>query len=210
MAAIPVILLLASLAATARGGVLLSSLNQSIEVYYSIDGVPVTNGGSMYYNQGELEIRWQLNSSFADAASSYKQAAIQLCFGAPSSSGRSWRASNNDLSKSKNCQTMIAKQPYLGPGGNRTLWTANINTPGAVYFVRVTMLNSTASNATVASNAVAYGQTTNANMTANLVTVIPYAGTTWYLDLIVILVSVSFVTFMGGYLFWEHQVKKNK
>ena len=28
---------------------------------------------SMYYNQGELEIRWQLNSTFADAASSYKQ-----------------------------------------------------------------------------------------------------------------------------------------
>ena len=52
----------------------------------------------------------------------------------------------------------LAEQPYLGPGGNRTLWTADVNTPGAVYFVRVTMLNSTAPNATVASNAVAYGQ----------------------------------------------------
>ena len=52
----------------------------------------------------------------------------------------------------------LSEQPYLGPGGNRTLWTADINTPGGVYFVRVTMLNSTASNATVASNAVAYGQ----------------------------------------------------
>ena len=45
MSPIAVLLLLASLAATARGGVLLSSLNQTIEVYYAIDGVPVTNGG---------------------------------------------------------------------------------------------------------------------------------------------------------------------
>ena len=53
-------------------------------------------------------------------------------------------------------------------------------------------------------------QTTNANMTSNLVTVVPYKGTTWYLDLTVILVSVFFVVFMGGYLVWEHQAKKNK
>ena len=53
-------------------------------------------------------------------------------------------------------------------------------------------------------------QTTNANMTSNLVTLVPYKGTTWYLDLTVILVSVFFVVFMGGYLVWEHQAKKNK
>lgn len=51
-----------------------------------------------------------------------------------------------------------AEQPYLGPGGNHTVFKPTASTPGGVYYVRIMVLNSTASNATVANNAVAFGQ----------------------------------------------------
>lgn len=71
-------------------------------------------GRSIKYNQGEIEIQWHLNASVPANTSTYHLAVVQLCFGAASSKGRSWRAPNDDLSKSKNCPTTVASKLHAG------------------------------------------------------------------------------------------------
>lgn len=198
------------------------------------------SNNQMTYLVDNLTVYWELNASYIGQDSAYQKVLIRLCYGYPSIQARPWRAPNQDLSYSKQCSTTIAGQPYVpsqnvtppanstgsaengtSPGNstatysatvpmNMTVWQAGRNVPGAFYFVRVFALNSSSSDATPANNAVAMGQSTNANATTNLVQVNAYMGTTITLDVVIIVVSVASYVLLFSIFFVERWIKKNK
>ncbi|CAI5465672.1 unnamed protein product [Closterium sp. Yama58-4] len=127
----------------------------------------------MTYSKDEMAIHWHLNQSMWGSDAAFKKVVLQLCFGAPSQAARPWRQPNNVLSHSKNCKYTIASQPY-NAFGNNTVWRPSQDTPGAKYFVRAWVLNSTDASATISANSVAYGQNTDPSMNTNLVVVTPF------------------------------------
>jgi hypothetical protein len=229
------VLSLASLASC--GGVNITTLDRSIVVTTRINGLEIASDSQLHYLQDNLTVAWHLNETFQGQDSTYKQVVIRLCYAAVSAQGRPWRAANTDLSKSKTCFSTIATQPYTTNSssalsydymghrpqynassfnvtgnitGNVTVWKAPNTTPGGYFFVRVFVLNSTSSGATPANNAVAMGQSTDANMTANTFEVVPYTGVTTSLIITIVVMSVGTYALLFGVFFAERMIKKNK
>ncbi|GJP50856.1 hypothetical protein CLOM_g10011 [Closterium sp. NIES-68] len=189
--------------------VLFSSLSRAIVVTATVNGNNVTNGTAMTYSKDEMAIHWHLNQSVAGGDAAFKKVVLQLCFGAPSQNARPWRQPNDVVSHSKNCKYTIASQPY-NAAGNSTVWRPSQDTPGAQYFVRAWVLNSTDASATVSANSVAYGQNTDPSMSSNLVVVQPFSGTAVGINIYIICVSVVSYAALAAFFFYERWAKKNK
>ncbi|CAI5944528.1 unnamed protein product [Closterium sp. NIES-64] len=186
-----------------------SSLTRSIVVTTTVNGNNVTNGTGMTYAKDEMMIHWHLNQSLWGTDAAFKKVVLQLCFGAPSQASRPWRQPNNVLSHSKSCKYTIASQPY-NAFGNNTVWRPSQDTPGAQYFVRAWVLNSTESSATISANSVAYGQNTDPSMNTNLVVVTPFGGTAIGIDIYIVCISVVSYVALACFFVYERYAKKNK
>eukprot|EP00850_Spirogloea_muscicola_P021413 SM000247S08302 [mRNA] locus=s247:130667:131819:- [translate_table: standard] len=184
------------------------------EAHWGTPGRPVTNNSRTNvakYGEDTIDVAWQLNSSFAGtgADAGYKQILIKLCYGAPSRINRAWRKFNDDLSKSKACKWTLKRQPYSA-AGNSSVYVIPKNQPKAEYFVRVFALNSTSKLATQAQYAVAFGQNTDKNQTANLLWVVPYTGRHASLDIAMGVISAFSIIALTSYLVLERVLTKNK
>eukprot|EP00270_Netrium_digitus_P020032 TRINITY_DN809_c0_g1_i1.p1 TRINITY_DN809_c0_g1~~TRINITY_DN809_c0_g1_i1.p1 ORF type:complete len:218 (-),score=41.41 TRINITY_DN809_c0_g1_i1:367-1020(-) len=193
---------------SAKGGVLFASLPKTLIVKAQIDGHNATNN-TLRYERDNLTVTWWLNQSFAGMDTNYKKVVIKLCFGMRSAVNRAWRKNYPDLQKSKTCKYKIAAQKYH-PEGNTTTWQADKDTPGAYYFVRVFVLNSSDPTASPANNAIAFGQTTDKNRTKNLFMVEPYDGRSGSLNIVIIVLSFASYILLFGFFVVERLLKKTK
>ncbi|KAL2631786.1 hypothetical protein R1flu_016472 [Riccia fluitans] len=167
-------ILLCALATLAEGGVLLSSLQRSLVLDSQIQNqLPQPGIAMAKAGDDHLVIRWSLNTTLqqtqADVDAIYNKVNLKLCYTPVSQTNRGWRKTNDNLTKDKSCGKAIVTQKYVDAAGNSTVWRIPKDVPGAVYFVRAYVLNANGTQ-------IAYGQTTNANRTTNLIAIEPISG----------------------------------
>lgn len=116
---------------------------------------------------------------------------------------RSWRKTNDLLSKDKTCTIDIATQPYTGAAGNSTTWTVGKAVPEATYFVRAYAMDASGEK-------VAYGQTTNKNKTSDLFVVEPISGRHVSIDIAAgVFSAFSVITLFSFFFLERRKFKKN-
>ncbi|KAJ7543218.1 hypothetical protein O6H91_09G030100 [Diphasiastrum complanatum] len=167
--------LLLSFVIGVKGGVLFSTLPKTLNV---VVFTGPHNDSSHVVKAGvdHLFVSWVLNESVAAGVdASYKTVKTKLCFAPVSQVDRKWRKTFDDLHKDKTCSFGISSQPYKA-AGNQTIWLIPKKVPFAIYFVRAYALNATGME-------VAFGQSTDRNITHNLFQVEPISGRHASLDI---------------------------
>lgn len=142
---------------------------------------------------------WGLNQSLpAGSGSDYKTIEVKLCYAPISQKDRSWRKTEDLLTKDKTCQFKIVERPY-----NNSLQTLDSiiekDVPTAKYFVRAYAFNAD-------GDEVAYGQSTNDEKTTNLFDVRGISGRHVSLDI----ASVCFSAFSVLSLFFFFFMEKRR
>ncbi|KAG6556123.1 hypothetical protein Mapa_002064 [Marchantia paleacea] len=187
-------LALLALVSVAEGGVLFSTLNRTLVVEATIQSTNSSTGVA-HVGSDHLVVSWALNSSQADTGvdAKYVNVKLRLCYAPVSQTDRGWRKTKDDLHKDKTCGKGIAQQKYV-PGGNTTNWRISKDVPGAIYFVRVYAVDAD-------GNQLAYGQTTNAAKSSNLIEILPISGRHASIDVASAIFSVfsvgSLISFLG-------------
>ncbi|XP_062029456.1 high-affinity nitrate transporter-activating protein 2.1-like [Rosa rugosa] len=169
------LVLLSCLTETAYGGILLSSLPNTLDVSASphkpdqvnTPGVLLNFVGNIIAGEDKLGVVWSLNNSFpVGTEAAYKTVNIKLCYAPVSQVGKPERKTEDDLDKDKTCQIEF----YTGPYNASVKWryyesTLDRHVPHASYFVRAYVNDS-------AGVLVAYGQSSepngNENYTVNI------------------------------------------
>ncbi|OVA20575.1 hypothetical protein BVC80_1065g133 [Macleaya cordata] len=156
---ITALLLFSSLLGPVLGGVLLSTLPQTLSVQASPRPGEILKAG-----EDKITLRWGLNQNFQGIITddAYKIVKVKLCFAPISQQDRPWRRTVDDLIKDKTCQFDIVCRPYSKNNKEETFkWIIEKDIPTATYFVRAYALNST-------EKEVGFGQTSNEHKTINL------------------------------------------
>ncbi|KAL2631769.1 hypothetical protein R1flu_016455 [Riccia fluitans] len=194
-----------ALVLAAEGGVLFSSLEETMVVTADIQGQNWTDGPRIRtarVGDDHMLIKWALNSTLTGLGvdREYTTVKIRLCFAPISQVERGWRKTNNDLRKDKTCSIPITSQKYTTEG-NFTDWTIRRNVPGASYFVRVYVSD-------VNGTQLAYGQTTDRLKTSNLIIIQPITGRHLSIDVASVVFSISSVGALLGFLIAEFRRMK--
>ncbi|XP_059657832.1 high-affinity nitrate transporter 3.1-like [Cornus florida] len=191
-------LILFCLARTCYGGVLFSSLPQTLVVSASPKQGQVLKAG-----EDNINVTWWLNQSFAAGTDeSYKDVKVKLCYAPISQVDRSWRKTVDNMDKDKTCQFTIVNKPYERKQSIE--WSIAKEVPTATYFVRAYAYNS-------AGKEVAYGQTTHAKKSINLFEIQAIGGRHLSLDIASVCFSVfSLVSLLGFFLIEKTKRSPNK
>ncbi|KAJ4960230.1 hypothetical protein NE237_020140 [Protea cynaroides] len=193
-------LLLFCLMENCYGAVHLSSLKQTLVVTASPNPGQVLKAG-----EDEITVNWGFNQSFpAGTDSAYTNVKVKLCYAPISQIDRSWRKTNDDLTKDKTCQYSIVSKPY-NPSTNNVKqsfdWIIGRDVPTAAYFVRVYAYNS-------AGDEVGYGQTSDAKKTTNLFEIQGISGRHASLDIAAACFSAFSVVSLFGFFYIEKSKAK--
>ncbi|XP_024168900.1 high-affinity nitrate transporter 3.2 [Rosa chinensis] len=166
------LLLLSSLAETSYGGILLSSLPNTLDVAASPHQPDQFNtpNGTWYMSSnikaGEdiLGVRWSLNNRTFPVGTDavYKTVTVKLCYAPTSQVGRPERKTEDDLDKDQTCQIEF----YTGHYNRSSRWpyyesTLDGHVPAALYFLRAYANDS-------AGVVVAYGESTGPDRDYNI------------------------------------------
>lgn len=156
----------------------------------------------MRAGEDKIRVTWVLNSTIpAGTDSAYRTIKVKLCYAPISQKDRSWRKTEDLLSKDKTCQHNIVALPY--DASNKTVqsfeWTIQKDVPAATYFVRAYAHDSN-------DVEVGYGQTTDAAKITNLFEVQGISGRHASLDIC----SVCFSAFSVVSLFVFFYLEKRK
>lgn len=151
--------------------------------------------------EGNITLTWSLNTTFPKGVDSeYKMVKAKLCYAPISQKDRAWRKSDNILSKDKSCQHKIIAKQYSA-SNNKFTWTVQKDIPTATYFVRAYVYNSE-------DQEVAYGQSTDANKTTNLISVQGISGRHASVDIAAACFSAFSVVSLFGFFFLEKRKTK--
>ncbi|XP_043723788.1 high-affinity nitrate transporter 3.2-like [Telopea speciosissima] len=193
-------LLLFCLVENCYGTVLFSSLKRTLVVTASPKAGEVLKAG-----EEQITVNWGFNQSFpAGTDTAYKSVKVKLCYAPISQIDRSWRKTNDDLSKDKTCPNLIVSKPYDTSKNNVEQsfdWTITRDVPTATYFVRAYAYNS-------AGEEVGYGQTTDAKKTTNLFEIQGISGRHASLDIAAGCFSAFSVASLVGFFFLEKRKAK--
>ncbi|XP_042501102.1 high-affinity nitrate transporter 3.2-like [Macadamia integrifolia] len=193
-------LLLFCLVENCYGAVLFSSLKRTLVVTASPKAGEVLKAG-----EEQITVNWGLNQSFpASTDSAYKTVKVKLCYAPLSQEDRSWRKTNNDLSKDKTCQHSIVSKPYDSSTNNVKQsfdWIIERDVPTATYFVRAYAYNSD-------GDEVGYGQTTDAKKTTNLFEIQGISGRHASLDIAAACFSAFSLVSLLGFFYLEKKKAK--
>ncbi|KAK4438532.1 High-affinity nitrate transporter 3.1 [Sesamum alatum] len=190
------LLLLSCLAPTSHA-VTFSSLPRTLVVSASPKQRQVVRAGVDI-----IMLTWSLNASLpVGTDSGYKTVKLKLCYAPISQKDRAWRKTVDDLDKDKTCQHKIASQTYNSSSSTFT-WTLQKDVPTGTYFVRAYVHNS-------ADEAVAYGQTADAQKATNLFDVQAISGRHVSLDIASVCFSTFSVVSLFGFFFLEKRKSKS-
>ncbi|KAK2985737.1 hypothetical protein RJ640_016050 [Escallonia rubra] len=189
-------LLLFCLVQTGNGGVLFSSLPQTLVVTASIK-----QGQVLIAGEDSIILTWGLNQSFVGRTDeSYKEVKVKLCYAPISQVDRKWRKTANDLSKDKTCQFIMVSKPFQKL--DQTFkWSIEKEAPTATYFVRAYAYDS-------AGKEVAYGQNSDAKKSSNLFEVQGISGRHLSLDVASVCFSAFALVSLIGFFLVENSKKK--
>lgn len=193
---VALVLVLCCLAETCHGVITFSSLQRTLVVTASPMPGQVLKAG-----EDHMTVTWSYNQSFpAGTDSTYKSVVVKLCYAPISQVDRGWRKTVDNLAKDKTCQFKLIQSPY-DPSNNTFTWTIAKDVPTATYFIRAYALKSEGHEA-------AYGQTTNANKTANLFKVQAISGRHVSLDVASACFSAFSIASLFGFFFLEKRKAK--
>lgn len=187
------LLLVVFLGITAEG-VLFSKLPDVLQVTASLKQGQVVKAGV-----DKFTVSWGLKEQ-QQAASSYKDVRVKLCYAPISQKDRAWRKTVDDLKKDKTCQFVIVLKPFAKTN-NTYEYLIKQDVPSATYFIRAYVLDSHETQ-------VAYGQTTNAGLTSNLFQIVGVTGRHASLDIAAGCFSAFSVLSLG--FFFVREKRKGK
>ncbi|XP_073526149.1 uncharacterized protein [Phyllobates terribilis] len=123
-----------------------------------------------------VTVTWGLGSSATSGTDAYKTVKVKLCFAPVSQLDRPWRKTDlANIAKDKTCQFTIFTKPFTA-SNTTEVYTIKKEIPGATYFVRAYVYDSS-------DKELAYGQSTNADKTTNLFTIVGISGRTVSIDI---------------------------
>ncbi|BBN09806.1 hypothetical protein MPTK1_4g22870 [Marchantia polymorpha subsp. ruderalis] len=189
-------LILLTFAGIARGGVLFSTLPRTMNIEARIESQGTTSGVAKA-GEDTLLVSWGLNTELSPSVDDdYVDVQLRLCFAPVSQKDRSWRKTDDDLHRDKTCTIDICSHPWYSAASDGSVWKLAKDIPGATYFVRVYATDRDGTE-------LAYGQTTDANKTTNLITVDPYTGRHASIDLASLVLSAISLGVLFVFLFVE-------
>ncbi|XP_042008868.1 high-affinity nitrate transporter 3.1-like [Salvia splendens] len=193
--AIVATILLSCLAASCYA-ITFSSLKRTLDLDASVKAGQVLKAG-----EAKITVSWKVNTTYpAGTESSYKTVKVQLCYAPISQKDRGWRKTVDLLKKDKTCQHTIVERPYSA-SDNSVTYTVKRDVPTATYFIRAYVYNA-------AGEQVGYGQTTNAEKSANLFSIEGVTGRHVSLDIAAVCFSAFSVVSLFGFFFMEKRKAK--
>lgn len=188
-------LLLSCFVATGYG-MFFSSLKETLRVTAS-----PTEGQVLKAGEGNITVTWGFNNSYPPGTDSeYKTIKLKLCYAPISQKDRSWRKTKDEMKKDRTCSHKIVAKPYSA-SNNTFTWTVKRDIPTGYYFVRAYAHNAN-------DEAVAFGQTTDANKTTNFFQIQAITGRHASLDIASVCFSAFSIVSLAGFFYMEKRNAK--